>query len=87
MKKSKKINKNILPNQLNIIPIVNSDRPPIVIEDGEDRPLARIPLSKLMAENGVAVCVLCGNILPVDSKEVSMDGGIYQCCRVCPKKA
>ena len=53
-------------------------------ENDVDKPLARIPLSELMRQNEV-VCVICGRPLPIDIKEVVMDGGIYFACKKCPQ--
>ena len=65
---------------------ITMDQPPIFIENSEDKPLARIPLSQLMKESR-PVCPLCGRDLPIDTKEAVIDGGIYTVCKVqCVKK-
>lgn len=59
--------------------------PPPDYDNGQDTPLASIPLSQLM-EGNKPVCPICGAPLPIDVKEVVLDGGIYHCCKSCPKK-
>ena len=52
------------------------------INSGEDCPLASIPISKLM-ENNQTICPICGKTLPVDIKEVILDGQTYYACKKC----
>ena len=59
--------------------------PPPDYDDGCDRPLEKIPLSELMRDND-AVCPLCGNKLPIDTREQVMDGSIWHVCKKCPER-
>jgi hypothetical protein len=56
--------------------------PPADYDDGQEKPLAKIPLSQLMGNYRV-VCPLCGKDLPIDTKDVNIDGSLFTVCKKC----
>jgi len=64
-------------------PPLSSLQPPAEFEN-EPKPLASVPLSKLFNPEA-AYCPLCGELLPIDSKEKIVNSEPYLCCKVCKK--